>query len=142
VVLEIWLLRRLNAKLGDMIQAKGHSPFGYQTLFVVLWFTGEIGGFVLGIVLTYVLDPMADEPNWLLAVFVALFGLLVGASTPFLIAALLPDRGNPDGREKESAWHDPDYGKHFRQSDGDGRDDITNDPKEWPRREDERYSED
>ena len=76
-MLEIFLLVYLCKKIRATLEAKGRSAGWFQFLLVVLWFGGEFGGAVVGIML----DGSGGA-----AYFCALIGAVVGACAGVAIA--------------------------------------------------------
>src|SRR5262245_9075511 len=85
-MLEILALRGLSSKLREMAKDRGMPEWPFLVLLFVLWFGGEIGGVVVGIV---ALEQDRDGVNFLLYVF-ALAGAAIGGAIPFLIMAFIP----------------------------------------------------
>jgi hypothetical protein len=91
---EIILLWFLGKQLAAKASAKGHAPAPYVIMLVLLWFVGECGGGITGLLATGALDPNKagnDEINPLAFVF-AIGGAALSAIISFSIVAALPDR--------------------------------------------------
>jgi hypothetical protein len=79
-MLEILLLRMLMGKIGEIVEGKGQKAGWYKALAVILWFVGEIAGFIFGAV-------VAGDDSFGLAYLFALMGAAAGAGLSFLIAS-------------------------------------------------------
>lgn len=80
------------------MEVKGRKSGGYKALVVVLWFGGEIAGFILGTAMAGG-DPSAR----LLPYFVALAGAVVGASIAYTIANNVAPEASTLSAESPSA---------------------------------------
>jgi hypothetical protein len=140
-MLEYFLLRWLCSSLGNNARAKGYTAFGYQAMLVGLWFGGEISGFILGCVLSFLFDPKAAEPNWFLVIVLAYGSAAAGTFLSFMIVKWLPDNLNPNLPATKDQWSREDALQRFQpRAAAPGNKDITTDAKERARQEDERYS--
>jgi len=83
-MLEIVLLWAMGKKVAAIANAKGRSGTPYVFLLLGLWFGGEIGGAILGIVISIVAHPH-EEPSIGLAYVLGLLGAAVGAILTFVI---------------------------------------------------------
>jgi hypothetical protein len=133
-MLEYVILRFLWTRLGKMLRNKGHESAGYEALLVYLWLAGEIGGFILGTVLTF--DSKTGEPDWLLAVALALVGIIAAAAIVFAIAVRLPDKRDLPTPGNGCDWRDPEFGRRFSVTPA-AREDIKTEPSDVVPRKDE-----
>ena len=88
-MLEILILISLTRKVGSMAEAKGHSPGSFKLYTVLLWFGGEVLGFIIGSDMYE--SSEADGFN-MAAYGIALVGAAAGALTAYLIASNLSDK--------------------------------------------------
>jgi hypothetical protein len=140
-MLDILILYALGHKIAATAKRKGRRPAGYVVLLVALWAVGEFSGAVAAAIYgTVTAGP--GEPGPFVVVAGALLGAIAGAVISFVIVNSLSDvreefplrQPDFDGR----VWEDRRYQQHFGAADG-HREDITADPREQARREDERY---
>jgi hypothetical protein len=80
-MLEVLVLIALTNYIGKIVEAKGHKSSGYKWGAVGLWFGGEIGGVVLGTLLTG-----GSSDAQCVVYLVALLGAAVGAFVAVTIA--------------------------------------------------------
>jgi hypothetical protein len=107
-MLEIILISRFCRKLGEKLRAKGHSAGGYQAMFVVMWFAGEIIGGLVGFFIAMLLvESRRDEPNLLLVYGFAIAGAAFGGFIPFWIAGQLPDHNEHQRLLAEQPYYSP-----------------------------------
>jgi len=101
-VLEIAVLWGLCRKIGEMVEAKGHSRLLYQAVLVAMWFGGEITGFVIGVIVMGALGS-GGQRDICFCYLSAFFFAAVGAGSAFLVAAVLPNQGG------QRAFYDREY---------------------------------
>jgi hypothetical protein len=114
-VCEIWLVIVLSRVLAEKARSKGHTPHGYVAMLVVLWICGEIGGLVLGFVVSEFILPKRfgdGEPNFMLVYGLGLLGALSAVGISFGVVSLLPDYGMQLGRRGLDRYDDGDKGRH------------------------------
>ena len=88
-MLEILALIALTRKIGSMAEAKGHSGGTYKFFTVLLWFGGEVVGFIIG----SDMYKSSDADGFNLAAYgIALIGAAAGALAAYLLASNLPDK--------------------------------------------------
>ncbi len=88
-MIEILILFQLGPMIAARARRQGRSGFQYVLLLLGLWFGGEIGGAVLGMVVSLLLDPM-NEPNLLLIYVGSLAGASGGAVMAFRMVNAKP----------------------------------------------------
>ncbi len=79
-MLEILLLRTLARHISEIARGKGRRAWPFYLLLVVLWFGGEIAGFILGATLN---ETIGGE--WWIVYIMGLAGAAMGAGLTFLI---------------------------------------------------------
>lgn len=84
-MLEILAVYVMAKKIAEMANEKGRSGIPYVLMLIGLWIGGEIGGAVLGVILT-----QGKEENILMVYGLALGGAICGAVISFAIVGLLP----------------------------------------------------
>jgi hypothetical protein len=96
-MLEIFLIIAISKKIAAMLKEKGRGPTGFVILFVVMWFCGEVIGFVVGTIAHLAADPNAlnNGFNWM-AYLMGLAGAAIGGSIAYAIAAAMPAIERPD----------------------------------------------
>ena len=82
-MLEILLLVMLCKNIGRKVRAKGRRAGWYQAMLVGMWFAGELGGGIIGIVVTAMWGRV--EVRYFVYLF-ALGGAGLGAWGAFMIA--------------------------------------------------------
>ncbi len=87
-MLEIFLVWALAKKIGNIVQNKGHTRWGYQLLLVVLWIGGEVMGGIVGAIVQEGGDQ-GESGFPLMAYVCALVGAAIGAGIAFAIATSL-----------------------------------------------------
>lgn len=87
-MLEIIIVVLVSKKIAAMVKEKGRSAGGYVTLFVLLWFGGEIVGAIVGAMMTGGQNAGAGGIDMAVYVF-ALVGAAVGGITGFAIASMV-----------------------------------------------------
>jgi hypothetical protein len=122
----IWMCRSIGTKL----RKKGYQKrWPYQLLLVVLWFTGELMGGIIGGVIAALQGMTENDGAMLIAWIIGLIGAIIGAVIVFVIVGGLP----PAEVEEEFVLPDGDYGARFRpgrvaREGEDPREDITRTP--------------
>jgi len=115
-MLEIFLLVCLARKLGNNAEAKGHGRFGYQLMLWLFWFFGEVGGAVVGAMVSA--SGVRGEPNKLAIYGFALVGAILGALLAFGLVEMLPNHNDVGVRrrsrsrsylDRDFADYDDDY---------------------------------
>src|SRR5438067_1265991 len=124
-MLEWYFLSRLCSSLGDMLRSKGRNPLPFQILLVALWIGGEIAGFVVGLIIGFVVMDNEDVA-WLFGVGGVVAGAACAGGFVFLLAKGIPPAEGAYGSEVEGA-----YGPGWRQSD---RDQLRRLDEKQPRR--------
>jgi uncharacterized Tic20 family protein len=81
-MLEILALWWLTKRIGAIVRQKGRESLAYQIIAVVLWFGGEIGGALLGLLLS----AFMDETYICLLYLFALIGAVGGGGLAYFIA--------------------------------------------------------
>jgi hypothetical protein len=139
-MLEIVVLFLLCKNLGKRLRDKGRSPTGMQFLLVGLWFTGEITGGLVGLVIGGIVAGDPDS-GLIFGIGGALCGAVGAAITVFQIAkAMRPafvtdeDEFDPYQRGGRERFGDQPrrYDDYDRPTRGDG---ITNRPEDVPQRQ-------
>ena len=100
-MLEILFLRFIVKQLGNIAKQKGHNSSHYKRLAVILWFSGELLGFIGGAIIV--------GNNELAISFICLFAILgaaVGYSIAYLIVNNLPQLESNPLLESKSPWRD------------------------------------
>jgi hypothetical protein len=99
-VLEILLLWGLCRKIGEMVEAKGHSRLLYQGVLVAMWFGGELTGAIIGVIVISALGGTGQR-DLCFCYLCAFFFAAVGAGSAFLVAAVLPNQGRREFYDRE-----------------------------------------
>jgi hypothetical protein len=133
---EILLLWFLGKRINEMAGAKMRNGTLYVLMFVLLWFGGEVCGFIFGMALT---AGRGGDDNILPAYFCALLGAACGAGLSFLIVGLLPHAYNNEDwprrrrRRRDRDEEDEDDDDRPRRRRRDVEDDVEED-EDRPRR--------
>ncbi len=122
-MIEIFVLITLSRQIGAKVAAKGHNKLPYQLLLFALWFGGEIGGGIVGALIS-VFVMHDDEPSVLFIYLFALAGAVVGAVIAHAIAGSLRP---VDGEDLRTPDYPTDADRRFGHREPD-RDDITGRP--------------
>jgi len=106
-VLEILILWKFGAKVGEMAYRKGYNRAGFIIMFVGMWFGGEILGAIIGVILS---GGRADDFGPIYGG--ALLGAVVGGVIGYRIVAALPDQYRPrtipsDEYEENGRYQEP-----------------------------------
>jgi hypothetical protein len=94
-MLDIIVLLILRQSLSGMARRRGLNATGYTWMLVLLWFGGQIGGFLIGLGLAAAI-ARGDAPNLMVAYGVGLAGAAFGALLTFGIVAAKPSIEAPE----------------------------------------------
>jgi hypothetical protein len=92
-VLELIVLIMLCRSIGKKVRAKGRAPLGYQMLLLAMWFGGEVGGGILGAMVSVV--TRNEESAFLMAYGIAVIAAIAGVTITFVIVNNLSSLRKP-----------------------------------------------
>ena len=107
MIIEVLILVPLGKKLAAILERKGRDPYNFVYVFVLLWFAGEIGGFVLAAFLPDPSNPDAVHSFSIFGYAVALMCAAIVSSLGFVFA----EHAAPNEevlRRTLAAWDDAD----------------------------------
>jgi hypothetical protein len=108
-MLEILLLVYLCKNIGQKLRAKARKPLLLQILLILMWFGGEVVGFIVGMVV-YTVVYGQEPPEFSLPIYLgAIVGAACGTAFCFMIAWLIP----PAYQEPNPAFVDDDGSPMF-----------------------------
>jgi hypothetical protein len=134
-MLEIFLVIAMAKAIGKNAAAKGHSGIPYQILLVILWIVGEIGGLLIGVVITEAgsssnSSSSGEGADFCFPYICALIGAGCGAGIAFGVVGLLPEG---ERRRRPDDDFDDRPRRRDRYSDDTGRRDFDDQDNYLPR---------
>ena len=94
-MIEIFVLITLSKNISARAKSQGRSGVPFVFLLLALWFGGEIGGAVAGVVVSLILEPNS-EPEFILPWLLGIACAIIGAFIAFKIVGPLEPEHSED----------------------------------------------
>jgi hypothetical protein len=112
-MLEIALLYVLSKRISAKAKAKGYKGVWFVLMFIGLWFAGEFGGAVVGLIIGMISTGGISaggrgEPPMLIAYLFGLLGAALGAVSAFLVVNLMAPARAQEVWDDSEEWSDDD----------------------------------